>query len=118
MKMEKKMKINMIVHHQIWHSLEMWHISNEYGCITLEHYPEPVRIGRDKVKNYICNLSVSPVHRRQGHARELLAKAEEIAREQGYRDVHCEFTEEERKTLSNALYTLAIELQDLADELR
>jgi hypothetical protein len=30
----------------------------------------------------------------------------------------CEFTDEERKTLSNALYTIAIELQDLADELR
>jgi hypothetical protein len=30
----------------------------------------------------------------------------------------CEFTPEERKTLSNALYTIAIELQDLADELQ
>ena len=30
----------------------------------------------------------------------------------------CEFTAEERKTLSNALYTIAIELQDLADELQ
>jgi hypothetical protein len=30
----------------------------------------------------------------------------------------CEFTADERKTLSNALYTIAIELQDLADELR
>jgi len=29
----------------------------------------------------------------------------------------CEFTEEELKTLSNALHTIAIELQDLADEL-
>jgi hypothetical protein len=30
----------------------------------------------------------------------------------------CEFTPEERKTLSNALYTLALELEDLADELK
>jgi hypothetical protein len=30
----------------------------------------------------------------------------------------CEFTDSERKTLSNALYTIAIELQDLADELQ
>jgi hypothetical protein len=30
----------------------------------------------------------------------------------------CEFTPEERKKLSNALYTIAIELQDLADELQ
>jgi hypothetical protein len=30
----------------------------------------------------------------------------------------CEFTESERKTLSNALYTIALELQDLADELQ
>jgi hypothetical protein len=30
----------------------------------------------------------------------------------------CEFTPDERKTLSDALYTIAIELQDLADELR
>jgi hypothetical protein len=30
----------------------------------------------------------------------------------------CEFTADERKTLNNALYTIAIELQDLADELR
>ena len=29
----------------------------------------------------------------------------------------CEFTEEELETLSNALHTIAIELQDLADEL-
>ena len=29
----------------------------------------------------------------------------------------CEFTEEELETLSNALYTIAIELQDLADQL-
>jgi hypothetical protein len=29
----------------------------------------------------------------------------------------CEFTPDERKTLSNALYTIALELQDLADEL-
>jgi hypothetical protein len=30
----------------------------------------------------------------------------------------CEFTEGERKTLSNALYTIALELQDLADKLQ
>ena len=30
----------------------------------------------------------------------------------------CEFTAEERKTLSNALYTISLELQDLADELQ
>jgi hypothetical protein len=30
----------------------------------------------------------------------------------------CEFTPDERKTLSNALYTIALELQDLADELQ
>lgn len=30
----------------------------------------------------------------------------------------CEFTSEELKTLSNALHTIAIELQDLADELQ
>lgn len=30
----------------------------------------------------------------------------------------CEFTPEELKTLSNALQTIAIELQDLADELK
>jgi hypothetical protein len=30
----------------------------------------------------------------------------------------CEFSESERKTLSNALYTIALELQDLADELQ
>jgi hypothetical protein len=30
----------------------------------------------------------------------------------------CDFTESERKTLSNALYTIALELQDLADELQ
>lgn len=30
----------------------------------------------------------------------------------------CEFTAQERETLSNALHTIAIELQDLADELR
>lgn len=29
----------------------------------------------------------------------------------------CEFTEEELRTLSNALHTIGIELQDLADEL-
>ena len=29
----------------------------------------------------------------------------------------CEFTNEELETLSNALHTIAIELQDLADEL-
>ena len=29
----------------------------------------------------------------------------------------CEYTEEELETLSNALHTIAIELQDLADEL-
>lgn len=29
----------------------------------------------------------------------------------------CEFTKEELETLSNALHTIAIELQDLADEL-
>ena len=29
----------------------------------------------------------------------------------------CEFTEEELETLSNALYTIGIELQDLADQL-
>lgn len=29
----------------------------------------------------------------------------------------CEFTSEELKTLSNALYTISYELQDLADEL-
>ncbi len=29
----------------------------------------------------------------------------------------CEFTEKELETLSNALHTIAIELQDLADEL-
>ena len=29
----------------------------------------------------------------------------------------CEFTKEELKTLSNALYTIAIELEDLADQL-
>lgn len=29
----------------------------------------------------------------------------------------CEFTDEELETLSNALHTIAIELQDLADEL-
>ena len=29
----------------------------------------------------------------------------------------CEFTEEELETLSNALHTIAIELQDLADQL-
>lgn len=30
----------------------------------------------------------------------------------------CEFSAEELKTLSNALYTIALELQDLADELQ
>lgn len=30
----------------------------------------------------------------------------------------CEFTTEELQTLSNALHTIAIELQDLADELQ
>lgn len=30
----------------------------------------------------------------------------------------CEFTSEEIETLSNALHTIAIELEDLADELR
>ncbi|MBD5401539.1 DUF5053 domain-containing protein [bacterium] len=30
----------------------------------------------------------------------------------------CEFTPEELKTLSNALHTIAIELQDLADDLQ
>ncbi|MBD5294861.1 MAG: DUF5053 domain-containing protein [Bacteroides sp.] len=30
----------------------------------------------------------------------------------------CEFTPEELKTLSNALYTIALELQDLADEMQ
>lgn len=30
----------------------------------------------------------------------------------------CEFTDEEREILSNALHTIAIELQDLADELQ
>jgi hypothetical protein len=30
----------------------------------------------------------------------------------------CEFSAEERKTLSNALYTISLELQDLADELQ
>lgn len=30
----------------------------------------------------------------------------------------CEFSPEELKTLSNALHTIAIELQDLADELQ
>lgn len=30
----------------------------------------------------------------------------------------CEFTAQERKTLSNALYTIAIELEELADELQ
>lgn len=30
----------------------------------------------------------------------------------------CEFTAEERKTLSDALYTIALELQDFADELQ
>lgn len=29
----------------------------------------------------------------------------------------CEFTDEERKTLSDALYVISLELQDLADEL-
>lgn len=29
----------------------------------------------------------------------------------------CEFTPEERKTLSDALYTIAIELEELADDL-
>lgn len=29
----------------------------------------------------------------------------------------CEFTDEELETLSNALHTIAIEIQDLADEL-
>ena len=29
----------------------------------------------------------------------------------------CEFTDEEMETLRNALYTISIELQDLADEL-
>ena len=29
----------------------------------------------------------------------------------------CEFTPDELKTLSNALYTISLELQDLADEL-
>lgn len=30
----------------------------------------------------------------------------------------CEFTAEEMETLRNAIYTISIELQDLADELR
>lgn len=30
----------------------------------------------------------------------------------------CEFTAQERETLANALHTIAIELQDLADELQ
>lgn len=29
----------------------------------------------------------------------------------------CEFTQEEKKTLSDALYTISLELQDFADEL-
>ena len=73
------------IHRQEWHTLTRYILSCEEGTITLELYKEPQ--GHDKVQAYICNLWVKEPYRKQGIAAQLLNKIEEIAREDGHKEV-------------------------------
>lgn len=79
-----------IEHCQTWLKMKRHLIANEYGSVQLELHEEKQKFGG---KAYIYALWVEPQHRRNGHGRKLLKRAEEIATQQGYDAVYLDWCE-------------------------
>lgn len=76
---------------QVWNNKIIYLIADEYGSVQLELYKERQRFGGTC---WLWDLFVLPEHRRQGHAKQLLRRAEEIARAEGHKSVIMEWEEE------------------------
>lgn len=69
-----------------WAKFTSYIISCEEGTISIEIYKRAQ--GYFKIQAYIYNLWVKDEHRKKGIASMLLAKAEDIAREKGFKEAH------------------------------
>ncbi|MCM1225129.1 MAG: GNAT family N-acetyltransferase [Lachnospiraceae bacterium] len=78
----------MIEQRQEWNNKVIYLISNEYGSVQLELYKDKQNFGGTC---WLWDLFVVPEHRRQGHAKRLLKRAEEIAKNEGHKSVFLEW---------------------------
>lgn len=79
------MEKEFIEHRQEWRDYPRHLIVNEFGSVQVELYKEPQWFGGTA---FIYGLWVNPEHRRQGHATQLLARAEEVVRADGHSSVY------------------------------
>lgn len=80
----------MIEQRQEWHTKVIYLIADEYGSVQLELYKDVQSFGGTA---WLWDLFVLPEHRRKGHARRLLKRAEEIAQSEGHKTLHMEWEE-------------------------
>ncbi len=78
----------MIEQRQEWNSKVIYLIADEFGSVQLELYKEKQNFGGTC---WLWDLFVLPEHRKQGHAKRLLKRAEEIAKTEGHKSVFLEW---------------------------
>lgn len=80
----------MIEQRQEWNSKVIYLIADEFGSVQLELYKEKQNFGGTC---WLWDLFVKPEHRKQGHAKRLLKRAEEIAKAEGHKSVFMDWDE-------------------------
>lgn len=80
----------MIEQRQDWNSKVIYLIADEFGSVQLELYKEKQNFGGTC---WLWDLFVLSEYRKQGHAKRLLKRVEEIAKAEGHKDVVMEWDE-------------------------
>lgn len=78
----------MIEQKQVWNNKVIYLIADEFGSVQLELFADKQNFGSTV---WLWDLFVLPEHRRQGHAKRLLRRAEEIAKAEGHKAVTLEW---------------------------
>ncbi len=78
----------MVEQRQEWNDKVIYLIADEYGSVQLELYKDVQDFGGTA---WLWDLFVLPGHRRKGHAKRLLKRAEEAARRDGHKSVFLEW---------------------------
>lgn len=98
----------MIEQKQVWNNKTIYLIADEHGAVQLELYAEKQNFSGTC---WLWDLFVLPEHRRQGHAKRLLRRAEEIAKAEGHESVTLEW-----EAVNSGEYLLDFYLRNGYDE--
>lgn len=83
----------MIDQRQVWHDFTRYLIADEYGSVQVDAFDKEMQWREWDAKGsaFLYALWVDEGHRKNGHAKRLLNRAEEVLREAGHKSVFLEW---------------------------